>query len=126
LRRFFTITAASVRIAGGTVTGITGIESADAAGIDATEAGISGVRRGAWCSGDAEMIGAWLGSIVSLLDPDIIVVGGGMSQIGDPLFDRLRRIVPQRTINRFACETPIVPAQLGTTSGVLGAAAGVL
>jgi glucokinase len=74
----------------------------------------------------AEMIGAWMGSIISLLDPDIIVAGGGMSQIGEPLFERLRRIVPTRTINRFAAETPIVPAQLGAMAGVLGAAAGVL
>ncbi len=73
-----------------------------------------------------EMLGAWLGSIVSLLDPDIIVIGGGMSQIGEPLFSRLRRIVPQRTINRFAADTPIVPAELGMNAGVLGAAATVL
>lgn len=74
----------------------------------------------------AEMLGAWLGGIVSLLDPDIIIIGGGMAQIGDPLFTRLRRIVPARTINRFAGETPIVPAQLGMNAGVLGAAATVL
>lgn len=76
--------------------------------------------------GVCEMIGAWLGGIVSLLDPDVIVIGGGMSQIGDPLFSRLRRIVPRRTINRFAAETPIVPAELGMNAGVLGAAATVL
>lgn len=73
-----------------------------------------------------EMIGAWLGGIVSLLDPDIVIVGGGMSQIGEPLFSRLRRIVPLRTINRFAAETPIAPAELGISAGVLGAAAAVL
>ena len=73
-----------------------------------------------------EMIGAWLGGIVSLLDPDIVLVGGGMSQIGEPLFSRLRRIVPLRTINRFAAETPIAPAELGISAGVLGAAAAVL
>jgi glucokinase len=73
-----------------------------------------------------EMIGAWLGGVVSMLDPDIIVIGGGMSQIGEPLFGRLRRIVPQRTINRFADQTPILPAELGSNVGVLGAAATVL
>ncbi len=73
-----------------------------------------------------EMLGAWLGGIVSLLDPDIIVIGGGMSQIGEPLFSRLRRVVPQRTINKFAGDTPIVPAELGMNAGVLGAAATVL
>jgi glucokinase len=74
----------------------------------------------------AEMIGSWLGSVISLLDPDIIVVGGGVSQIGESLFTRLRRIAPARTINQFAYATPIVPAQLGANAGVLGAAAVVL
>jgi glucokinase len=74
----------------------------------------------------ATMIGAWLGGVVSLLDPDIIVIGGGLSQIGKPLFARLRRIVPQRTINQFAAETPIVPAKLAENVGVLGAAAVIL
>lgn len=73
-----------------------------------------------------EMLGAWLGSMVSLLDPDIIVIGGGVSRIGDPLFSRLRAIVPRRTINQFAADTPIVPAALGTEVGVLGAACTVL
>ena len=68
------------------------------------------------------MIGAWLGSVVSLLDPEIIVIGGGMSRIGEPLFSRLRRIVPQRTINQFAASTPIVRASLAEHVGVLGAA----
>jgi glucokinase len=71
----------------------------------------------------ATMLGAWLGGVVSLLDPDIIVIGGGLSRIGDPLFTRLRRIVPERTINPFAAETPIVPAALADNVGVLGAAA---
>jgi glucokinase len=72
--------------------------------------------------GAAEAIGAWLGSIISLLDPDMIVVGGGVSQIGDPLFSRLRRIAPRRTINQFAAGTPIVPARLRPHAGILGAA----
>jgi glucokinase len=71
----------------------------------------------------AEMLGAWLGSMISLLDPDVIVIGGGVTQIGEPLFSRLRRIVPSRTINQFAPQTPIVPAELGANVGILGAAA---
>jgi glucokinase len=69
------------------------------------------------------MLGAWLGSVVSLLDPDIIVIGGGMANVGEPLFSRLRSIVPTRTINQFASATPIVPARLAADVGVLGAAA---
>lgn len=70
-----------------------------------------------------DMLSAWLGSMVSLLDPDMIVIGGGVSRIGDPLFERLRQRVPRRTINQFASATPIVPAQLAGHVGILGAAA---
>ncbi len=72
------------------------------------------------------MLGAWLGSVISLLDPDIIVIGGGVSRIGEPLFSRLRALAPARTINQFASSTPIVPAQLAGEVGIVGAAAVVL
>lgn len=74
----------------------------------------------------AEMIAAWLGSVVSLLDPDIIVAGGGVSRIGEPLFGRLRESVPRRTINQCASQTPIVPAALAENAGILGAASVML
>jgi glucokinase len=74
----------------------------------------------------ATMVAAWMGSMISLLDPDIIVVGGGISRIGEPLFARLRREVPARTINQFADQVPIVPAQLAGEVGILGAASVVL
>jgi glucokinase len=67
-------------------------------------------------------LGAWLGSVISLLDPDIVVIGGGIAGIGEPLFSRLRRIVPSRSINQFADQTPIVPAELGSNAGMVGAA----
>ena len=74
----------------------------------------------------AIQLGAWLGSVVSLLDPDIIVIGGGVSKIGEPLFERLRKIVPRRTVNPHAGELPIVPAKFGGVAGVVGAAAVVM
>lgn len=73
-----------------------------------------------------EMVAAWMGGVISLLDPDIVVVGGGVARIGEPLFARLRELVPEKTINRFAAETPIVPAALAAGAGVVGAAAVVL
>jgi glucokinase len=71
-------------------------------------------------------LAAWLGGIISLLDPGIIVLGGGLSNFGDPLYRRLRELVPRRTINQFASETPIVPAALSRDTGILGAAVTVL
>ncbi len=70
----------------------------------------------------AEMLSAWLGNMISLLDPDVIVIGGGVSQLGESLFSRLRALTPARSINLFAHQTPIVPAQLGPDAGLLGAA----
>lgn len=74
----------------------------------------------------ALQLGAWLGSVVSLLDPDIIVIGGGVSKIGEPLFEKLRAIVPGRTVNPYAGELPIVPAKFGAEAGIVGAAAVVM
>ncbi len=71
----------------------------------------------------AEKLSAWLGSVISLLDPDVIVIGGGMIKIGEPLFERLRAQTPRWTINHFASSTPIVPAGLGADAGIIGGAA---
>lgn len=70
----------------------------------------------------ALQLGAWLGSVVSLLDPDIIVIGGGVARIGEPLFERLRVIVPGRTVNPYAAALPIVAAKFGVEAGIVGAA----
>jgi glucokinase len=74
----------------------------------------------------ALQLSAWLGNLISLLDPDIVVLGGGITEIGQPLFDRLRRWTPTRTINQFAAQTPIVPARFAKNVGILGAASVVL
>ena len=95
--------------------------------IEALASGYALERMGAYDPDEiATRLGAWLGGIVSLLDPDIIVLGGGVMQIGEPLFERLRAIVPLRTINPYANRIPIMPAQFGAEAGVVGAAAVVL
>ena len=61
-----------------------------------------------------------LASVINLLDPDVIVMGGGVSNIA-----RLYREVPSR-LGRYVfsdtVSTPIVPACHGDSSGVRGAA----
>ena len=74
----------------------------------------------------AARLGAWLGAVMSLLDPGIIVVGGGVAQIGEPLFGRLRAAAPRWTVNPYARQIPIVPAEFGAEAGVIGAAAVVM
>lgn len=91
--------------------------------IEALASGTAIERDGGYDLNDLGVkLGAWLGSVVSLLDPDVIVIGGGVSRIGELLFERLRREMPRRTINQFAAATPIVPAELGQDCGIIGAA----
>jgi len=68
-------------------------------------------------------LGVWLAGMITLFDPDAIVIGGGVSQIGKPLFNKIKETIPQYTINRFAAETPVLPAKLQKNVGVCGAAA---
>ena len=59
-------------------------------------------------------------TIVNILDPDVIVCGGGMSEI-DEMYDEIpKRIIPYLASDFF--HTPIVKALHGSSSGVRGAA----
>ena len=58
--------------------------------------------------------------MVTLLDPDVIVLGGGVSNI-DLLYSGLQARVAQYVIGK-QCRTPIVQARHGDSSGVRGAA----
>jgi fructokinase len=61
-----------------------------------------------------------LAHVVNLVDPDIIVLGGGLSRI-----ERLYRNVPPKIANWAfgkSAVTPVVPAKHGDSSGVRGAA----
>ena len=61
-----------------------------------------------------------LATVVNLLDPDIIVVGGGVSRIERIYADLPALIQPRVFGGDF--DTPIVPAAFGDSSGVRGAA----
>jgi glucokinase len=67
-------------------------------------------------------LGIWLASMITLLDPDAIVIGGGVSQIGKPLFNKIRETIPRYTINRQAKDTPLLSAKLQKDVGIFGAA----
>lgn len=99
--------------------GIDGITAADVA--EAAAAGDAFARR--IIDETAVYLGIGVGNIINLLDPDIVVIGGGVSRIGEPLFVPLRAEAERRTVPGIRGKARIVPAGLSQDSGVLGAAA---
>lgn len=68
-------------------------------------------------------LGLWLGSMISVLDPDVIIIGGGVSLAGELLLEPVRAAIPGGTINMFASATPVLQAELRNNVGICGAAA---
>ncbi|MEI4271063.1 ROK family protein [Klenkia sp. LSe6-5] len=72
-------------------------------------------------------VGTWLGQgiadMAAILDPDVVVIGGGVSVLGEmvlgPARDRLERALPGRG---FRPGPTVVGAQLGAQAGLVGAA----
>ena len=67
-----------------------------------------------------EYFGVALSVIINILDPDVIVIGGGVGNI-DLLYDRGRDSVKKNVFN-VGLDTPIVRPSLGDSAGVYGAA----
>ncbi len=71
-------------------------------------------------------LGHGIASMINVFSPQLVVVGGGISEAGDFYFERLRRSVGAQVIDVCAAETRIVPAELGNRAGCLGAAGLIL
>ena len=61
-----------------------------------------------------------LAHVINLLDPDVLVFGGGLSKV-QQLYRNLPKILPRYVFGREVA-TPLVPAMFGDSSGVRGAA----
>lgn len=68
-------------------------------------------------------IGAALASVIYILNPDTIVIGGGVAKAGELVFEPIRRTVRARTLDVFHEHLRIVPAALGNDAGIIGNAA---
>ncbi len=65
-------------------------------------------------------LSAAITSITSLLDPEIIAIGGGVGESGDFLYGPLNKAVKEKSF--FKANYKIVPASLGNKAGMVGAA----
>jgi glucokinase len=71
----------------------------------------------------AERLAIWLGNIIELLEPDVIVVGGGAGHLMMSRLKQIREALETWSINPRWREIPIVEAKYGSESAVAGAAA---
>ena len=67
-------------------------------------------------------LGLALSHIGNLLNPEKIVIGGGVSKAGDLLINPVREIFEKYAFKRVLKSTKILPATLGNDAGVIGAA----
>lgn len=71
----------------------------------------------------AECLGFSLASVVYLLNPEAIVVGGGVSEAGELLFDPLRETLRGALTDECFDHLRLLPARFGNTAGILGSSA---
>jgi glucokinase len=71
----------------------------------------------------AKFLGTGVANLINLLNPEMIVISGGVTRAGDHLFDPLRSEVRRRAFRKAADSCRIVPGELGDMAGVIGAAA---
>jgi glucokinase-like ROK family protein len=83
-------------------------------------------RRGDYCAltiirKSGRLIGQTLASAVNVLNPSMIVIGGGVSRVGHALLAEVRSAVYQRSLPLATRNLPIVMSELGDVAGVVGA-----
>ena len=70
----------------------------------------------------ARHLGITLVGIVNFLNPDCIVIGGGVSGAGKVLFDKVKEIIASQAMGVQARHVKVVKAKLGNDAGLIGAA----
>ncbi|PYE94781.1 glucokinase [Rhizobium sp. PP-F2F-G38] len=70
---------------------------------------------------EAEWLGIGLTNLLHIFSPDIVVIGGGLSNAFDLLIGGIRSVVATRAMSAYR-DVVIVRAELGTNAGLVGAA----
>lgn len=119
---------ARARAAQGSAPGVLARAGGDAAAVRGEHAGESagaGEADGIAILGEfAEVVALGFAGVANILDPELIVVSGGLVELGDVLLDPLRAAFLGRLEgSAHRPPVPIVAAELGDASGMVGAAA---
>ncbi|MFQ5890111.1 MAG: ROK family protein [Gemmatimonadota bacterium] len=71
----------------------------------------------------AKFLGTGIANLINILNPEMVVISGGVTLAGDRLFEPLRAEVRRRAFRHAADSCRIVSSELGDMAGVIGAAA---
>jgi glucokinase len=71
----------------------------------------------------SSLLSLWLSNVVDLLEPEVIVIGGGVSKMLSPFFENIRTQMIEHCLNSRADEIPLLMAHYGAQAGIAGAAA---
>ncbi|MFI9392503.1 ROK family protein [Streptomyces bauhiniae] len=74
----------------------------------------------------AQALAAGIAATATLVEIDIAVIGGGVGKAGEVLFAPLRKALADYATLSFVQRLTVVPAQMGTDAGLVGAAAAAL
>ena len=74
-------------------------------------------------TGASYYLGLGITNLVTLINPEMIIIGGSVSRIGNLLLDPVRQMVNDKSFVLMARDLKIVQARLGEDAGLLGAAA---
>ncbi|WP_432136175.1 ROK family protein [Streptomyces sp. bgisy154] len=74
----------------------------------------------------AQALAAGIAATASLVEIDVAVIGGGVGKAGEVLFAPLREALEHYATLSFVRGLSVVPAQMGTDAGLVGAAAAAL
>jgi glucokinase len=72
-------------------------------------------------AGIGRYLGAGIGSLVNIFNPELVVIGGGFAAAGDFVLDPAREIVRREALAHAGDQLQIVRAELGTAAGLIGA-----
>lgn len=67
-------------------------------------------------------LGQAVGNLINILDPDRVIIGGGVARAGELILGPCREMVPRIVLGAEAALTPVVPAELGNLAASFGAA----
>jgi glucokinase len=71
----------------------------------------------------ADYLAIWLGNIIDLLEPEVIVIGGGLGELMGSFFNYIRSRLDTCSVTPGRQQIPILSALYGTESSLVGSAA---